>query len=326
MSLIGSTTRLAAIALVLFGTSLLRADVPIVRLWPGDAPATQPYDRAEGGEKVTNRSKTAEPNLLISGVTHPWLSVFLPKTDADARTAVIICPGGGYAFEAETKEGVDVAKRLNADGIAAFVLKYRLPHGEAPAADQLPMPQQDMLRAIQLVRSRAAEWKLDPKRIGVMGFSAGGHLAATAATMYDEANELPVHDAISKQSARPDFAVLLYAVISMEPNVGHTGSRNNLIGKTADATLSRRFSTDEHVTANTPPLFIAQAKDDKTVPFHNAELMNAAAEKAGVPHEFISFDHGGHGFGLGDNADTKTWFPKCLEWLRKQDFVTAKSN
>ncbi|MGN6727723.1 MAG: alpha/beta hydrolase [Tepidisphaeraceae bacterium] len=296
-------------------------DVKTVRLWPGDAPATQPVDQPDAGERINHRPSPGHQWLGVSHIEHPWLAVMSSLSSDKVRPAVIICPGGGYAFESMSAEGFDVAQKFDAEGVAAFVLKYRLPHGQAPAADALPAPQQDVLRAIQLVRSRAAEWHIDPKRIGVVGFSAGGHVAATAATMYADAKQLPVHDAIAEVSARPDFAVLMYPVISMRPGVGHRGSRDRLIGKDADAAISDRFSTELHVTPQTPPLFVAQAKDDRTVPYWNAELITQAAEKAGVPHKLVSFDKGGHGFGSGDNAETKTWFAKCIDWLRSQNLL-----
>jgi len=266
-----------------------------------------------------------------TGETHPGsptrpatgtgqLTVYLPSDPHANIPAVIICPGGGYTFLAVAKEGTKPADRLAADGIAAFVLEYRLPKGRTPAPGEVPVPEQDVLRAVQLVRSRAAEWNVDPHRVGVMGFSAGGHVAAMAATMFDDAKSLPAapDDPIGRVSARPDFAVLLYPVISMEPAWAHTGSHAKLLGKAADAAAAARFSVDERVTPQTPPLFIAVAKDDKTVEYHNSELMADAAKRAGVPAKLMIFDHGGHGFGLGDNADTRTWYPACMAWLQTQ--------
>lgn len=300
-----------------------RSVIPVVRLWPGDPPATQPFDKPDTGERLYRNGPKGHGTLILDHITHAWLSAFMPANAGKSMTAVIICPGGGYSGEAIALEGFDVARRFNNSGVAAFVLKYRLPHGIAPAKDALPMPQQDVLRAIQVVRSRAAEWHINPNRIGVVGFSAGGNVAACAATMFNDANMLPAHDAISHESGRPDFAVLMYAVISMEPGVGHAGSRANLIGKDASPAVSKRFSANEQMSKNVPPLFIAQAKDDRTVPFHNAEMMAAAAQKYGVPHEFISFKHGGHGFGLGDNAETRTWFPRCISWMESQHLLKA---
>jgi acetyl esterase/lipase len=286
-----------------------------VRLWPGDAPATQPFDPED---QVRDRGRPDAPNMWITRVISPSLAVYLP-TAAAPTAAAIICPGGGYAGESATNEGTNIAHALAEQGVAAFILKYRLPDGRAPAEGELPVPQQDVMRAIQLVRAEAARFNVDPKHVGVFGFSAGGHLAATAATLYDQANTFAGRvngDAISRVSARPDFAVLVYPVITMDKAASHGGSRKNLIGQDADAALEVRFSADAHVTPQTPPLFIVHAADDKAVPLANAQRMTAAAAKAGVPHELVIYDKGGHGFGLGNNEQTRTWMPKCLAWLR----------
>lgn len=294
----------------------------IVRLWPGEMPATYPSD---AGERIGGRRGGPNPAIFLTKITQGSLSVFLPRNAGGPTPAIVICPGGGYTGEAITHEGFAVAEQFAARGIAAFVLKYRLPTGQAPAAGELPLPQQDVLRAIQFVRANAGKWNVDVKRVGVMGFSAGGHLAATAATLYDDAPSFAAkanHDDASRQSARPDVAILGYPVITMAKGATHGGSRKNLLGETPDAATEARFSTETRVTANTPPVFILHAKDDKTVPIKNAELFDAAAEKAGIKHEFVVFEKGGHGFGLGNNDETKTWFPKCVDWLKTVGFLT----
>lgn len=293
-------------------------NAPVIRLWPTDPPATQPFD---GGDKVTGRGKPGQrPNLWVSRVEYPSLAVFLPEANGPTP-AVVICPGGGYAGQAYSHEGTDVAKAFNARGVTAFVLKYRLPNGTPPAADKLPVPQQDVLRAIQLVRTRAAEFKIDPKKLGVVGFSAGGHLAATAATLFDQAKLIDTKDDIAQASARPDFAILVYPVISMSLPVTHAGSRQNLLGKDAPPELEARFDPSQHVTDNTPPLWVLQAVDDKAVPQANALSLIAAADKAKVSHALMLISHGGHGFGLGNNPESQAWFDTCVGWLRGQKIL-----
>ena len=286
----------------------------VLRLWPNDPPATRPLDDTD---KFTDRTKSGAPTRVwINKVMYPTLAVYLPDSTTPTAAAVI-CPGGGYGGEAYTLEGVEVAEELARRGVAAFVLKYRLPIGQAPAADKLPLPQQDVLRAIQVVRHQAARFNVDPKHVGVFGFSAGGHLAATAATLYaDPGATGTAADAVDGEPTRPDFAVLVYPVIAMDKLASHGGSRKNLIGENADAAMEQRFAADNRVTKDTPPLFIVHARDDKTVPLVNAERMAAAATKAGVANESAIYATGGHGFGLGNNAENRTWLPKALAWLR----------
>jgi len=289
----------------------------IVRLWPGTQPATCPVDE---GEQISVRGDAKNPSLVLSNIRQANLGVFLPSGNGPFP-AVVICPGGGYRQESMTSEGYAVAQKLAKAGMAAFVLKYRLPDGHLPAEGKLPLPQQDVFRAIQLVRTNAAEWKLDPKRIGVMGFSAGGHLAATAATLFDLAENETPKDEISKQSARPDFAVLVYPVISMTKPMAHAGSRDRLLGKDADATAEARFDPSQHVTSQTPPLLLVHAVDDQVVMPANSMRMLAAAEKANVPHSMLLLSHGKHGFGLGNDAEAQGWSDQCLAWLRGQGIL-----
>ena len=292
----------------------------VLRIWPSDPPATQAYDP---DDTLIPRGKTGGTWYMAKNLKTASLAVYLPAKSTPSA-AVVICPGGGYTFESVTDEGIRIAKKFNDNGVVAFVLKYRLPDGHAPADGQLPVPQQDVLRAIQFVRAQAEKFHVDPKRVGVIGFSAGGHVAATAATLYDRAGtfaDKAGHDAASTLSARPDFAVLIYPVISMDRAVAHGGSRKNLLGATPDAALVDTYSADLHVTPQTPPLFIVHAKDDTIVPIANAERMDAAAAKAGVPHEYLAFEKGGHGFNLGSNEKTRTWFAKCVTWMRSRQML-----
>jgi len=289
----------------------------VIRIWPNDPPATSPADPDDkimpqrGGAYMIRPGETAN------------LSVYLPKDAKAPTSAVVICPGGGYSIEAVTGEGHAVAQELLKHGVAAFVLKYRLQHGKPFPSDELPLPQQDVFRAIQLVRAQAAKFNVDPNRVGVMGFSAGGHVAATAVTMYDDAKQIPIHDAISQTSARPDFGVLVYPVITMR-TLTHGGSRKNLIGDKPAEALIARFSADEHVTPQTPPLFITVAEDDKTVPPANSHNMDAAAAKASIPHQLVTYEKCGHGFGLGWGP-TQGWINKALAFLAEQKMVPAEA-
>jgi acetyl esterase/lipase len=295
------------------------ADPQVVRLWPGDPPATQLYDSSD---HVTPRK---QGGLNLAHVLHPSLAVYPPPPGpatrrVQPRPAAIICAGGAYAKMVITVEGTNVAEALKAHGFVGFVLRYRLPDGHPPAARQLPVPQQDVLRAIQTVRSRAAEWDVDPTRIGVIGFSAGGHLAAAAATLFDEADGLSAKaggDSISKTSARPDFAVLVYPVITMDAKVTHADSRRALIGNAPDAETIERFSAEKRVTPQTPPLMIVTAEDDTVVPPANSLLMAGAAAEQRVPCTLVLLKSGGHGFSLGQpEDDSARWFDLMIAWMR----------
>ena len=236
-------------------------------------------------------------------------------------TAVLICPGGAYARVTIDKEGYDIAKWLNKEGISAFILKYRLP-GEGHIQQQV-VPLQDAQRAMRLIRARSAEWKVDPKKIGVMGFSAGGHLASTLGTQCQRQVYAPV-DAVDQQSARPAFMVLLYPVISMEDGVAHAASKQNLFGDNPDAGLSQEFSSDEQVRADTPPTFIVQAHNDG-VSTENSIRFYSALKQADVPAELHIFTKGGHGFGIrGAKGPIAIWPQLCTAWLQEMNFIPVK--
>ncbi|QJD96716.1 alpha/beta hydrolase [Mucilaginibacter robiniae] len=248
-------------------------------------------------------------NDRVSMVTSPSLTPFFPAKDKANGTAVIICPGGGYSRLAIEHEGYAVARKFNEIGVTAFVLKYRLP-SDVIMADKSVGPLQDAQRAIQLVRQRATEWQLNPGKIGIVGFSAGGHLASTAGTHFNKA----VIDNASNISVRPDFMVLLYPVITFG-EFAHKGSRENLIGKTPTTEQVDLYSNEKQVSTQTPPAFLVQAQDDKTVPVQNSLLFYEALTKAGVKAEMHIYPAGGHGFGL-NNATTKDqWFERCTNWM-----------
>ena len=249
----------------------------------------------------------------------PTLTPFLPKDGTKPRSAVVLCPGGGYEFLSMDWEGYNEARWFNEHGVAAFVLAYRLPKNGYPH----PAPLLDAQRAIRLVRSRAAEWKIDPAKIGVMGFSAGGHLASTLETHFD-AGDPNAADPVDRVSCRPDFAVLVYAVISMMDSITHPGSKAGLLGPHPDPKLVESLSNQTQVTPQTPPTLLIAVDDDTTVPVENSRLMFAALKKAGVPTAFQEYPTGGHGFGMGHVPDKgpKGWLDHMYAWLKAQGFVS----
>lgn len=288
------------------------ADPQPFPLWPGQPPA-------DAAQEQSIRRKHANREITwITKVTWPTLTVYSPA-DKNTGAAVIICPGGGYGGLAYDMEGIEVAERLAANGVTGIVLKYRLPRA-AETKGQVPWPIQDGQRAVQTIRARASEWKIDPARIGIMGFSAGGHLAATVST-YVVAADANASDAVLKVSSRPDFSVLIYPVVTFDPAIGHSGSANALIGKDAAPELVRLYSNDLQVDAKTPPAFLVHAADDQ-VKVGNSDAYAAALTKAGVPHEFMRLEKGGHGFGMGiQGGEPATWPERCLAWMGKQGLL-----
>jgi acetyl esterase/lipase len=246
----------------------------------------------------------------------PALTVFLPRTMAPGTPAVVICPGGAYARLASNHEGRQVASFLNSLGIAAFVLRYRL----GPAYHH-PIELGDAQRAIRTLRSHAGEWRLDPARIGIVGFSAGGHLAMSASTHFDAGNPSAT-DQVDRAGSRPDFAVLGYPVISMTAPWTHAGSRTNLLGDRPDPEVARDLSGENAVTATTPPTFLFQTTEDTVVPAENSVQYYLALRKAGVPAEMHVFEKGAHGVGLAnDNAALSPWSTLLANWLRVHGIV-----
>lgn len=241
----------------------------------------------------------------------PALTLYLPNRSQATGTLVVVCPGGGYQNLAMDHEGHQVARWLTSRGVAAAIVKYRLgPRYRHPA------PLQDVLRAIRLMRSRAAEMDVKPDRIGVMGFSAGGHLASTAATLYDLA-EARVADGLEAVSSRPDFAILGYPVIVFGADVTHKGSQRNLIGDSPAADLVARLSTDRQVDAQTPPTFLFHTTEDTAVPPQNSLAFYLALKNAGVPAELHIYEKGRHGVGLAPaDRELATWTDRLLGWMR----------
>jgi acetyl esterase/lipase len=232
---------------------------------------------------------------------------------------MVICPGGGYGGLA-AHEGRDYALFLNTQGIACFVLKYRL----GPGGYRHPIMLQDAARAVRTVRSRAAEWIVDPVRVGIMGSSAGGHLASTLLTHFDMGNP-GASDPIERQSSRPDLGVLCYAVISMQPELTHAGSRRNLLGENPAAELIESLSNERQVTPQTPPCFLWHTGEDTVVKPENSLLFAAALQKNGVPYDLHIYRAGGHGIGLTSAppfAQVHPWATDLIYWLKSQKWIS----
>lgn len=277
------------------------------------------YDGAIPGAKnsatyIEETVKGTDGISRVSKVVTPTLTVFSPLADKANGTAVIICPGGGYGILAIDHEGYNVAKRFNEIGVTAFVLKYRLPSDEI-MVDKTYALLQDAEQAIYLVRKNAKKYRIKSNKIGIMGFSAGGHLASTLLAHY---TDIKITDA-EKINLRPDFAALIYPVISFEQSV-HTGTMKNLLGPNPGEQLKHYFSADQNVNKKTPPTFLVHAKDDKSVPVANSILLNDALKSHGVKTEIYLYEQGGHGFGLKNKTSDVDWFNLLAEWLKRNKF------
>jgi acetyl esterase/lipase len=282
----------------------------IVPLYSGEIPGakTTPADYVENTEVRANGT------LSVTKVSVPTFTVFEAPKNIATGTAVIICPGGGYSALAFSHEGTDVAKRFNAIGVTAFVLKYRLPSDQI-MVDKTYGPLQDAQQAIYLIRKDAKKYGIKANKIGIMGFSAGGHFASTLVTHY---NDLKIADP-EKIDLRPNFAALIYPVISFEESV-HTGTMKNLLGPNPPDNLKHYFSANKNVTKKTPPTFFVHAKDDKTVPFENSVLMNEALKQNKVDTDIYLYEKGGHGFGLINKTSDVDWFNLLADWMKKEKF------
>lgn len=249
--------------------------------------------------------------LIISNVAEPTLTAFLPDKEKANGTAVVICPGGGYWIVAAGHEGNDVAKELASVGIAAFVLKYRLPDSRIQINPEVA-PLQDAQRAIQLVRERAKEWNINPQQVGIMGFSAGGHLASTVGTKFNQA----VIENKSKINLRPDFMILIYPVISSDTSISRKGSFEKLLGAKASTKKLLEYSSDKQVTAQTPSAFLVHASDDDGVSSMNSVVFYEALLKNKVPSELHIYQKGGHGFGMKNKSTADAWMDRLKNWMR----------
>ena len=289
------------------GVALLAAAISVAAGAQDTKPAEPRMVRLYSGE-VPDAKGTQDADT-------PTVAIYSPPADRATGAAFVVCPGGGYGGLA-AHEGKPIAEWLNTLGVTGVVLKYRL----GPKYHH-PVMMNDVSRAIRLVRANAAEWKLDGKRIGVLGFSAGGHLASTAATHFDDGNASAT-DPIDRVSSRPDAAVLVYPVITMTDPFTHAGSRHNLLGDHPAAELVELLSNEKQVTAKTPPTFLLHTADDAAVPMENSLLFAMACRKAHVPVELHVFEHGPHGIGLaaGDPV-LGVWPALCARWLEKRGFL-----
>jgi acetyl esterase/lipase len=262
--------------------------------------------------------------LIVYKVSRPTLTIFLAPKEKATGAAVIICPGGGYANLAMGYEGTEVARRFNEAGISAFVLKYRIPDDHTMVSKEIG-PLQDAQRALMLVRSRSTKWGIDPGRIGIMGFSAGGHLAATAGTHFQKKYiDNPDHI-----SLRPDFMLLIYPVVSFTPPIAHMGSAHNLLGPDPSQEQIKEFSNEMQVTDLTPPTFLVHAKDDNVVPYANSLVFAEALKNHHVPAQIYLYEKGGHGFGMTNNTSSQRWMDLCIEWisgLKPGNYFQKKGN
>ncbi|PKA99788.1 acetyl esterase/lipase [Flavobacteriaceae bacterium MAR_2009_75] len=279
----------------------------ILPLWPID---TIP-NRIASAEKETH---VMEGILRISKVQEPTIEVYLPAKQNATGQAMLIFPGGGYGILAYDWEGTDIAKFLNGKGIAGIVVKYRLP-SDVSQKEKYNVPLIDAQRAMRMVRSRAKDWNILENKIGIIGFSAGGHLASTLGTHYNE----KVYDAIDdidKLSARPDFMNLVYPVITFTQTTKHSGSEKNLLGEKSNSDLERHFSNELQVTTDTPPTLLIHATDDKAVPVENSLLFFQALKDKGVSATMHIYPKGGHGFSLArEDLHLRSWTERLFEWM-----------
>jgi acetyl esterase/lipase len=275
---------------------------PVELLWPEGAP---------GARGNTDGDK-------------PKLTVYLPDEQKATGASVVICPGGGYGHLAMDHEGHQIAQWLNSLGVAGFILQYR--HRNSGTGYGHPVPLQDAQRAVRMVRSNAERYGIDPNRIGILGFSAGGHLASTAGTHFDKGNA-EAKDPIDRVSCRPDFMVLVYPVISLSEPFAHTGSGRNLLGDNPEPKLLDYLSNEKQVTPETPPTFLVHTYEDKVVPAENSIYFYLALRKANVPAEMHLYLKGPHGFGLGKTVGAASSWPlRCAEWMRASGLLDKKSN
>lgn len=298
------------ILLVVFGISLLISlhAQEVVPLFTGEIPLSK---------RVTNREESymgSDGKERIRKISIPTLTVFLPSKEKSNGTAVIICPGGGYEHLSIVGEGYDVAKLLNEWGVAAFVLKYRMPDDSTMQQKEIG-PLQDAQRAIQLVRTNAKQWSVNPAKVGIMGFSAGGHLAVMAGTHFKNA----VIPNTSKINLRPDFMVLGYAVISVPDSLSRVDRR--MLGANASQERIDQYLKPFAITKETPPTFLVAAKDDRTVDIKNSTSFYEKLQKLGVPAEIHLYEKGGHGFGLINKMSEEKWTDWLKAWMKQQHLL-----
>jgi acetyl esterase/lipase len=276
-------------------------------LYPESIPGSKPSEDLE-------KTEESDGIIRISNISRPTLGIYLPEKEKANGTCIIIIPGGGYQINAIGHEGFDIAKKLVEMGITAFVVKYRIPN-DATMGDKKTGPLQDAQQAISYVRKNAAIFRIDPSKIGILGFSAGGHLASTAGTHFE--NPVQKHDV----SVRPDFMILVYPVISMQANVTHAGSRESLLGKNPSEKDITNYSNELQINEKTPPTFLVHASDDETVKVENSLLFYSALIKNKVPAELHVYQMGGHGFGLTNKTTQDLWMERCKNWMISSGYL-----
>jgi acetyl esterase/lipase len=305
----------ASIILLVFINALIiniNAQTLTLKLWPDGIPGSKTDPSYVEKITVTDGRITR-----CEKVVTPDLTVFLPAPEKATGAAVLICPGGGYGVLAFDHEGNAIAKWLNDNGLAGIILKYRLPSDQI-MIDKSIGPLQDAQEAMRVIRRNAAGWKIDPKKVGVIGFSAGGHLASTISTHYAE----KVYDVKDNISARPDFSLLIYPVVSMDTTITHRGTRNNLIGINPTEKNVLRFSNEKQITSDTPPAFLVHSSDDNAVPVMNSIGYYRGLQKNKIPTELHIFQKGGHGYGLSPKGGTESSWPGlCIKWLEAMGLI-----
>jgi len=275
-------------------TALETTDAKRIALWDGPAPI---------GDGTTEDADA-------------WITVHRP-TSTTNQTAIVICPGGGYGGLVVGPEGHGIAAWLNKHGITGVVLEYRLPKGRHA------VPLLDAQRAIRIVRANAKAWDLSPTKIGIMGFSAGGHLASTAATQFDDGNASATND-MERTSCRPDFAILVYPVVTLVGDKTHQGTKTNLLGKEPSTELVKRYSNELQVTSKTPPMFLAHALDDRPVPPENSQALFAALQEKKIPTKYLELPSGGHGLNGYQGPMWDAWQEQSIAWLNDLEKTTTK--
>jgi acetyl esterase/lipase len=275
----------------------------IIKLYPDGVP----------NSKESNIKETYDQNSgLYKSVSDPTLEIFLPNKEKSTGAAVVICPGGGYSVIVYQAEGINTANEFTKNGIAAFVLKYRIPN-DLTMLDKKIGPLQDALQALKIIRERAKEWGIDKNKVGIMGFSAGGHLASTVATHYNEA----VIENYNSINLRPDFQILVYPVISMEDSLTHLDSRKQLLGESPTKETINEFSNELEVTVTSPPAYITHAGDDKIVDVDNSISYFEALRRHNISAEMHVYPHGGHGFIFKHRG----WMAPLLQWMKDNKLI-----
>ncbi|HMG09150.1 MAG TPA: alpha/beta hydrolase [Mucilaginibacter sp.] len=273
--------------------------IPLYKEVPNSKPTT-----------ITEKSDSTSARGKVTNVVLPTITAYLPEKSKANGVAVIICPGGGYAYLVVNHEGKDVAQEFVKKGIAAFVLKYRLPNDLTMVKREIG-PLQDAQQAIKLVREHATAWNIDPNKVGIMGFSAGGHVASTLSTHYQKS----LIENASNTSLRPDYSLLIYPVITFQDSILHKGSKKALIGENAPSDKVREYSNELQVTADTPPAFIVHRSDDHVVPVANSINYYNALQRNHVKAEMHIYEAGGHGFGMHNATTTDSWMDRCFNWM-----------